>query len=69
MSLSVLLVSVSVSVCFCVCVSVRGLRRSSVLIPTFTSYASLRMKVLRARSWDVITLTGAIEGSIRIMAV
>lgn len=42
---------------------------SSILIPTFTSYAALWMKVLSAWSWDVITLTGAIERSIRIMAV
>lgn len=39
------------------------------LILTFTSDTALRMKVLRAWSWDVITLTGAIERSIRIMAV
>lgn len=42
--------------------------RTYVLILTFTSYTFLWMKVLSVQSWDVITLTGAIERSIRIMA-
>lgn len=41
----------------------------SILVLTFTSYTSLRLKVLSARRRDVITLTGAIERSIRIMAM
>lgn len=40
----------------------------AILTLTFTSYISGWMEVPSAWSWDVITLTGAVEGSIRIVA-